>query len=218
MYDLKEKDYFSNIRRDLIEEIPFGPHIVLEVGCGQGETGAALKKEGRAFWVTGIELVDDAAQCANKILDQVIIGNIEHIELPFSQGQFDVVILGDVLEHLVDPWKQLKRLLQYVSPNGIVVASIPNVRNWRVVVPLLVAGEWEYKDSGILDKTHLRFFTKKSITKLFELNNLRIKKIIPIGRRSKIVARLRVGFLSELITPQYLIVGIYDSIKWVSNN
>jgi 2-polyprenyl-3-methyl-5-hydroxy-6-metoxy-1,4-benzoquinol methylase len=203
---IKPAGYFRNVRRELVEEIPVGSQEVLEIGCGEGVTGALLKTEGRATWVAGVELVDDAARKAAMNLDKVIIGNIEQIDLPFEREQFDAILLGDVLEHLIDPWYQVRRLTTYLSRNGVFVASLPNVRNWRVVLPLLLLGKWEYEDFGIMDRTHLRFFTRKGISTLFEENGLTVSKIIPIGRRSRIFSRLPLGFLSEFATPQYLAV------------
>lgn len=203
---VKPAGYFGNIRRDLIEEIPVGSQTVLEIGCGEGATGAVLKAEGRATWIVGIEVVEGAARKAAMVLDKVIIGNIEQIDLPFKREQFDAILLGDVLEHLIDPWSQVRRLASYLSRNGVFVASLPNVRNWRVVLPLLILGKWEYEDFGIMDRTHLRFFTRKGIITLFEENGLGIRKIIPIGRKSRFFSRLPLGVLSDFATPQYLAV------------
>lgn len=202
----KPTGYFGNTRRDLIEEVLIGSRSVLEIGCGEGFTGAVLKKEGRATWVAGVELDDAAARKAARVLDKIIVGNIEQIDLPFKSGQFDAILLGDVLEHLVDPWYQVGRLTKYLSLDGIIVASLPNVRNWRVILPLLILGKWEYEDYGIMDKTHLRFFTRKEIVSLFEGNGLVIRKIIPIGKKSRFLSRLPLGFLSELAAAQYLVV------------
>jgi 2-polyprenyl-3-methyl-5-hydroxy-6-metoxy-1,4-benzoquinol methylase len=205
-YISKPNGYFGNVRRELIDEVPIGSNAVLEVGCGEGNTGEALKAEFRARWVTGIELFESAAQKATYVLDQVLTGNIEHIALPFVEGQFDAILLGDVLEHLVDPWSQVNRLVSYLSPNGVLVASLPNVRNWRVIIPLIFLGKWDYQHFGIMDRTHLRFFTRRSIIELFEENGLSIKKIVPLGEKSKVISRLHVGFLSEFAAPQYLVV------------
>jgi 2-polyprenyl-3-methyl-5-hydroxy-6-metoxy-1,4-benzoquinol methylase len=177
--DDKRNPYYGIIRRELIDEVPVGVHEVLEIGCGEGSTGAVLKAEGRALWVTGIELDEGAASKAAKVLDQVISGNIEHIDLPFADGQFDAILLGDVLEHLVDPWAQVRRLASYLAPHGLLVASIPNVRNWRVIAPLLFLGKWEYQDFGLLDRTHLRFFTRRGIINLFEENGFTVVKLLP---------------------------------------
>lgn len=199
--------YFSTIRDELIQEIPVGSGSILEIGCGEGDTGAKLKELGRARWIAGVELSEHAAQKAREKLDFVISGNIEHMELPFKSGQFDVLLLGDVLEHLIDPWRQLNRLVDYLAVNGKVVASIPNVRNWRVLLPLLFWGKWVYRADGILDRTHLRFFTRSSIIMMFNENGLRIAKIVPLGRRSSRLSHFLCGSLREIITPQYLVVA-----------
>ena len=135
MLDYKEKPsvYYKHARREIVDEVPVGYDSVLEVGCAEGRTGAVLKAEGRAKWVVGIELMDVAADQARMVLDQVLCGNVEQMDLPFIESQFDVIILADVLEHLVDPWSILRRLKSYLKPNGLIVVSLPNMRNWRVL-------------------------------------------------------------------------------------
>ena len=209
MLDYKEKpsDYYTHVRREIVDEVPIDSGSVLEIGCAGGRTGEVLKLEGRAKWVTGVELIDTAAEQAKKVLDQVLIGSIEQIDLPFSDGQFDVIILADVLEHLVDPWAALRRIKPYLKQNGLMVVSLPNVRNWRVLMPLFFLGKWEYQDAGIMDRTHLRFFTRTGMIDLFNACCLEVKKISPVGRRSASFLRLRLGFLSELTAVQYVLVG-----------
>lgn len=204
----KPQGYFANARRQLVSEVPLGSGSVLEIGCGEGGTGATLKADGRAARVIGVELFENAAAEAAKKLDEVIVGDIEKIELPFLDKQFDAIILGDVLEHLVDPWGQLERLSKYLAPQGIIVASMPNVRNWRIVLPLVFLGKWEYQDSGVLDRTHLRFFTRRGMIDLFEQCGLTVTKISPIsGGKSRILLQLPLGFLVDFIAPQYLFVS-----------
>ena len=209
MLDYKDKpsDYYTHVRREIVDEVPIGSGSILEIGCAGGRTGEALKLEGRAKWVTGVELIDAAAEQAKKVLDQVLIGSIEQIDLPFSDGQFDVIILADVLEHLVDPWAALHRIKPYLKQNGLMVVSLPNVRNWRVLMPLFFLGKWEYQDAGIMDRTHLRFFTRSGMISFFNACGLEVKKISPLGRRSASFLRLRLGFLSELTAVQYVLVG-----------
>jgi 2-polyprenyl-3-methyl-5-hydroxy-6-metoxy-1,4-benzoquinol methylase len=210
MFDYKDKPsrYYEAARKDLASEVPVGTHAVLEVGCGRGGTGALLKSEGRAQWVTGIELMEDAAQKAKGVLDEVLIGNVENMDLPFVEGQFDAMIFGDVLEHLVDPWRVLEKLVTFLKPQGLVIASLPNVRNWRVLLPLLFLGRWDYKELGVMDRTHLRFFTRDGMIKLFHGSNLEIKSLTPLGERSLVLSRLPIGPLKEFIVPQYILVGI----------
>lgn len=110
-------------------------------------------------------------------LDQVIQGNIEAMELPIEPGSIDLLLCLDVLEHLVDPWETLRRLAALLRPNGVLVASIPNVRYYRVLLPLMLGGRWDYQDSGILDRTHLRFFTRATAIELVESAGFSIEQV-----------------------------------------
>ena len=103
----------------------------------------------------------------------MVWGDIETVDLPYEEEYFDYMIFGDVLEHLRDPWQTVKRLKPYLKKNGFMLASIPNVSHISVVVGLL-KGTAEYREAGILDKTHLRFFTKKTAMELFEKNGFAV--------------------------------------------
>jgi 2-polyprenyl-3-methyl-5-hydroxy-6-metoxy-1,4-benzoquinol methylase len=206
-YHEKPAGYYTYVRREIVNKVPVGQHDVLEIGCGEGGTGAALKKEGRARSVAGIELMEKSAEKAKEVLDQVLVGNIEQMSLPFVDGQFDVIILADVLEHLVDPWSTLRRLRSYLKRGGLVVISLPNVRNWRVLMPLVFLGRWKYQDEGIMDRTHLRFFSRKAMMDLLNECDFEIKVIEPTGKKSEKLSNLGIGFLSELLAVQYVLVG-----------
>ncbi|CCQ91484.1 hypothetical protein NITGR_710006 [Nitrospina gracilis 3/211] len=158
-------DYYRNVRRDLLHLMPLEARSVLEVGCGAGHTGRAIKERQGAF-VVGVEVNPIAAKEACRQLDRVVEGSIEHMELPFDEKQFDCILFADVLEHLVDPAQVLRKLLPYLGENGVVVASIPNIQ-YHGILNQLGEGNWTYEDEGILDRTHLRFFTLKEIRKLF---------------------------------------------------
>lgn len=108
-YTDKRKEYFGYIRWGIIELIKQGDNIILDIGCGDGSTGRVLKKEGKAKEIIGIELNPVAVQKAKVELDKVILGNIEILQVPFEEGYFDYIILGDVLEHLYDPGNVLKK-------------------------------------------------------------------------------------------------------------
>jgi glycosyltransferase involved in cell wall biosynthesis/tetratricopeptide (TPR) repeat protein len=163
--DDKPISYYENVRNDLIPFIPNDAKNVLEVGCGSGMTGQEIKKRYGAF-VAGIELNSSAANAAKDVLDDVIIGDIENIELPYSDGSFDCILFADVLEHLVDPFSVLVKVRRLLKKGGAIVTSIPNVQ-FHGVIHQLVEGNWTYEKEGILDATHLRFFTYKEIEKLF---------------------------------------------------
>ncbi|MBI4697841.1 MAG: methyltransferase domain-containing protein [Nitrospirae bacterium] len=162
----RDDQYYSQKRHELQVLVPEGPLKILDVGCGSGALGKSLLERG-ASEVTGIELDRQACEEAGRNLSRVICGNIEEIELEFEEGYFDCMIFGDILEHLKDPLSTLQKLAKYLKDSGVVIASIPNIRFFGIM-HMLAEGRWEYADSGILDRTHLRFFTKKEMERLFE--------------------------------------------------
>lgn len=218
MYDEKESGYFSTVRIELLNLIPQENRngTILEIGAASGETLLYAKKHNYAEKIYGIELVDipDSQQSSNEFED-FVIGNIENIDFPFPDVKFDAIILGDVLEHLIDPYKLVRELTQYLSPNGVVIASIPNIREWKTMKQILFKGDFKYADEGILDRTHLRFFTKKNIIDLFEDNGYTIETIKSNNDKSPMdfLIRLRLiktfmqAFLPDLLTVQYYVVA-----------
>src|SRR5689334_13671604 len=158
--------YFSQLQLRLLSLARLPRPRVMEVGCGKGETLAHLKRLG-ASYVVGIELVPEIAEATSHRpeIDQVISGNVETLELQFAES-FDLIIASHVLEHLVDPWSTLRRLRALLAPEGQLIGAIPNVRHARTALPLVLAGKWQYQDSGVLDWTHLRFFTRHTIIEL----------------------------------------------------
>lgn len=160
-------DYYDHPRPDLLELFPHAPARLLDVGCGSGATGALAKTRWPGVETIGIEIVAAAAERAGARLDRIIAGSAEDLDLAAAGiAGIDGVILADVLEHLVDPWRFLERLHGVLAPDAVVVASIPNIANlW--LLDELAAGRFEYTPDGLLDKTHLRFFTRRSIAALF---------------------------------------------------
>lgn len=163
-----DPDYYSHPRLELLELFPRAPKRLLDVGCGFGATSAAAKARWPGVETIGIEVVSEAAQRAAAHLDRVLTGSAEDLDLAAAGiAGVDGVLLADVLEHLVDPWGFLARLRTVLAPDATVVASIPNVANlW--LLDELAAGRFTYAGSGLLDKTHLRFFTRQSIAALFD--------------------------------------------------
>ena len=153
---------------------------VLEVGASGGYTLLYLKTKGIAQKVTGIELFElPGTEQQNPELDTFILGNIEQMEeATFLPGEFDLVICGDVLEHLTDPWAERDKIIHWLKPGGILLASIPNVREYKTVLKILLRGTFTYEEGGVMDKTHLRFFGKKNIAELMSANGLRIEKVV----------------------------------------
>jgi 2-polyprenyl-3-methyl-5-hydroxy-6-metoxy-1,4-benzoquinol methylase len=167
IYSAKNHLYFANARDDMLAFIPAGVRRILEIGCGTGEFGAAIKRQSDVE-IVGVELVESAAAMARQHLDQVITADIQCQTLDLPAQSFDCLVCNDVLEHLVDPWSVLARLRHFIRPEGWLVTSIPNVRHHKVVRRLLWPGEWRYEDKGVLDRTHLRFFTRASARALVE--------------------------------------------------
>lgn len=176
-YNVKTEDYFSHARREILPLLPSHAPRALEVGCGAGHTLSLFKQQGLCDWTCGIEISPTVAAQASMRLDQVIQGNIEAMELPIEPGSIDLLLCLDVLEHLVDPWETLRRLAALLRPNGVLVASIPNVRYYRVLLPLMLGGRWDYQDSGILDRTHLRFFTRATAIELVKSAGFSIEQV-----------------------------------------
>lgn len=150
-------------RDDILGLVPARVHRVLDVGCSIGATGEFLKSRYQAE-VVGIEYEPEMAKVAEKVLDRVIVGDVEQLELNslLPEQYFDCIIFGDVLEHLKDPWQLLSTVSNHLSPDGVIIVSIPNVRHYSTILALLF-GRWPYRDRGIHDRTHLRFFTLHSI-------------------------------------------------------
>jgi len=155
--DIGTNDYYYFQRPDIIKQVPAHAKRILDVGCAAGIVGKTLK-ERSTVEVVGIEVVEAVAREAEQYLDRVIIGDVERLDLDFEEGYFDCIILSDVLEHLYNPWQVLAKLKHYLAPDGTLVCSIPNVGHISILRDLL-RGSWKYEEAGILDITHLRFFT-----------------------------------------------------------
>ena len=123
----KPDNYYKNIRHDLLPLISEEDKCILEVGCAEGMTGKELKKRPGMF-VAGIEMNKDAAEIARNVLDDVIIGDIEEMEIPYNPSSFDCIIFADVLEHLVDPLAAIHKVKKVLKNDGTIIMSIPNVQ------------------------------------------------------------------------------------------
>lgn len=172
----KPEVYFRQTRPEMIPFVPTTAERILDIGCGEGGFGGALKEQRKAE-VWGIELVPSAAETARERLDRVLTGEILLCFNELPEHYFDCVTCNDVLEHLIDPYQVLLRIKHLLTPGGTVVCSIPNIRYFRSLYNFAIRGEWRYEDAGIMDKTHLRFFTRKSILEMFASLGFRILRI-----------------------------------------
>jgi trans-aconitate methyltransferase len=169
------EDYHSHSRPEVRALVPRAARIVVDVGCGAGAVGAALKRDDPGIQVRGLELDPRAVAQARACLDDVEMASAEG-GLPPSWPAPDCVIFADVLEHLVDPWTTLRRWRASLRPGTTVVVSLPNVGHHTVAVPLW-KGRWDYEDEGLLDRTHLRFFTRETALELIRSSGLNVDVI-----------------------------------------
>ncbi len=181
----KPGNYFTMVRTEMLPFIPKGPLKILEIGCADGNFGALLLKEG-AKEVWGLEYEQAQADIASKRLYKVLVGDVAVQLSNLPDQYFDVIVCNDVLEHLLDPYTVVLKLKNKLNKNGVIVSSIPNIRYFRNFFDLMFNKNWDYTDSGILDRTHLRFFTYKSIRKLFEENGYEIVKMEGINATKSI--------------------------------
>jgi 2-polyprenyl-3-methyl-5-hydroxy-6-metoxy-1,4-benzoquinol methylase len=174
-YDTKSAAYFEEVRPEMMPFVPAGCRRLLDVGCGAGGFGESLKRS-RKIEVWGVEPIESAAEQATTKLDRVFHGTFD-AEAGLPAGTFDCVMFNDVLEHMVAPEKALSYARTLLAPGGAVVASIPNIRSFPTMWQLMFHASWEYTDYGVLDKTHLRFFTRSSIVNFFEREGYAVKTI-----------------------------------------
>ena len=172
------KSYIGK-RSDLLDLIPADSKNFLDIGCSIGTLGKQIKDIIPNSNVTGIELSEEMGKVALNILDKVIIGDVENnVMNQLNNNSFDCILLGDIVEHLKDPWSLIKECKRVLKKNGTIIASIPNIRHISTIYNLVIKGYWPYRERGIHDKTHLRFFTIKNIMNLFEDEKLVKEKVI----------------------------------------
>lgn len=196
--------YDRQDRRELLRLVQGRNLRVLELGCASGVAGADLKARGTAKVVHGVDLRPEPAGEAQGRLDRVWKADLETLDPGDLDPPYDVLVAGDVLEHLRDPWSALRRLSMALAGGGQLVASIPNVRYLPVVADLVVRGRFDYRAEGVLDRTHLRFFTRRSIHQLLDGAGFVDVDIAgrPLSRRWK---RLLAAPLGDLGVRQFLI-------------
>ena len=208
---------------DLLKIIPSNIEFLLEVGCSSGALAREYKKINPHCFYEGLEIDGGYAELAKRHCDNVLVGDIEFVNEDFwlKNSNVQCWIFADVLEHLKDPWSVLKKIHHVLPEDGFIVACIPNVQHWSIQVDISL-GNFRYQDIGLLDKTHLRWFTRKTIVELFESTGYKIVdltgRIVEDSRRENylsIIQRLatRAGgnaseAMNDALAHQYLVRAI----------
>ena len=170
--------YNQYCRKEMMPLLPKQYSRVLEIGCGDGNFRDNLSKE-HEYW--GVEPVESTATIALKKLDKVLIGNYQEMLNQIPNDYFDLVICNDVIEHMVDHDEFLQSIKKKIKKDGYLVASIPNVRYLPNLFEIIIKKDWEYGNAGTLDRTHLRFFTKKSLNRTITDNGFVIDQFMGIN-------------------------------------
>ena len=197
----------SHSRQHYICEFVGKNKKVLDVGCGEGDL-AKLLSEHNQCEIWGIEISENSAKKADRYCKTVINEDVESVDHVFPENYYDVILFADVLEHLKDPLEVLVKFKRYINENGIIICTLPNIAHISIRIALM-QGKWSYEDSGILDETHLRFFTKTTATELIEKANYRTEsmKISPRvpNVSSPWLANLLFNFFPKLFAYQFII-------------
>ncbi len=201
--------YYGLIRKDIFPLVPQQAGKILDVGGGYGGTSSELKRQGKASQIVLVDLVADEHDPA---VDKAYAGNLEDPDflqkIIDEQGPFDTILCLDVLEHLTDPWSVVKNLHKGLSDGGVIVASVPNMRHVRLVLPLVFKGEFELTDKGLRDRTHLRWFVRDTAIRLMECSGLKVEQVIgrvSLDRWHKWTNFCTFGLFKRFFEIQYLI-------------
>lgn len=168
LYNDKDDNYYSLPRLDILNLVNYQHKKILEIGCAFGELGKSIKGVFPEVVIDGIELNPDSKDFLLDNYDNVTIGNIEELDISKIDNGYDLIILADVLEHLYDPWRILDLLREKLSENGNIIVSVPNIKNSGILFNLIVRGRFEYAKSGLMDRTHIRWFTRHEINQALD--------------------------------------------------
>ena len=195
--------YYNRDRPSITALVHPAPNIILDLGCGAGAVGRKLRESGKAAEVVGVELFSSAADQAALHYSKVYCGDIEQMTLPYN-NYFDYVLCGDILEHLKDPCSVLRKIHGWLKDDGKLICSLPNVRHWSVLASLAFRGAWDYRDAGIMDRTHLRFFTRRSCVKMLQDGGFDVEswRMLITGRKYLLGNAISLGLFREFLGSQ----------------
>jgi 2-polyprenyl-3-methyl-5-hydroxy-6-metoxy-1,4-benzoquinol methylase len=216
-YESKQEGYYNNVRHDLIRFFykPNKTLKVLEVGAAYGETLFFLKNSGQASEVVGVELFQDTNNLDKyKELDYFLFGDIQTLDLSKFENHFDLILLADVLEHLIEPLPALEKVKKLLKEEGEIIISIPNIRHYSSFIKIFIKGNFQYEDSGIFDYTHMRFYCKKDIIRLVKKSGFTIEKVEGSIKnyQGKSLAKI-LNFLTFSVFEEFLSVQYFFKLK-----
>ena len=170
----------ENHNPDLLNFIPINAKKIIEVGCSSGALAREFKKLSTHCHYLGIEIDNNYANLARRYCDSCLVLDVEFATDQFwkNSSDTDCWIFGDTLEHLRDPWKILNNIRSNIKKSGVIVACIPNAQHWSMQVKLSV-GDFRYEASGLLDRTHLRWFTRQTMIEMFDMSGFKIETGMP---------------------------------------
>lgn len=209
-----DESYHDRARWEALAWLPERVARMLDVGCGTGATTVSVRKIRDVQWAGGIESVDSVADRAAAVFDRIWRGDaaLAPIEREIMPGSLDLVLCLDVLEHMADPWSMVRRLSALMAPGGRIIVSVPNIRHWKFIWRLLVHGDFSYRDAGLLDRTHLRFFVRATAVDLATRGGLQLVDAVPAQSWSFpdarwVLSRLSGGKLDEVLAKQWLVIA-----------
>ncbi len=200
-------NYYHGQRNEMLEFIPVNAVRILEVGCGEGGFAKLLKSINNELEIWGVEINPEAAEKGKDIFKEIFVGDVFKYMDKLPDDYFDCIIFNDVIEHVVDPYSLLTAMKRKLSPAGVISCSIPNIRHYNELFSLVFKKQWRYEDAGILDRTHLRFFTGRSIREMFDELGFDMVKMKGLNRSThrtiNIINIISLGWLSDTLYLQY---------------
>lgn len=206
--------YYSYSRGSMTSFLPNTYHSVLEVGCAEGSFSEGLSHDCEKW---GVEMNAPAADKAKEKLDRVLAGSYREIEDQLPENKFDLVVCNDVIEHMPDADGFLRDIQTKMVKGGVLIGSVPNVRYYRNLFEVLVLKDWKYKDSGILDKTHQRYFTIRSLENDFKSKGYQIEILKGVGGEFSAPSRGIIHYVMRSILLVLLMVitcGLHTDIQY----
>lgn len=207
-----KQNYHGHARREILPYLPKKFSKVVDVGGSAGGTLSAIRLITPDVATVCLDADEPSLEIARAQGHEAIRCNLDR-EIPAVFEDSDVVLFLDILEHLIDPWTVLSRIVARLKPGSSVIVSLPNVRYWNVSLNLVLRGQWTLQDAGVLDRTHLRFFTRTSGAALVRSGGLTLKTTISkvaTGRRFQLLNAITLGAIRDFLSPQNIYVAVKD--------